>query len=495
MRRRGRSHHVPAAVPHRHGDGSCDSPNDYSEELWGLPGAIGVRPWVKWTGLLANRETGQAWQWAPDSLTPLAVSSEHLLFFQRGEGGYANFFLVDRLMDLVAEFSLPASVLGPWHSHSPHASFAPDGQSLVLSLDALSVYLIDVQSGRPRLLYQGEVREGWGEPYVRVVEDHDRSRMLVRTSYGRTVPDQSDEGEGEYEHFAEYHHFTWGGEAIPDAPLPTSETCPGRLSPDARYVAQQQGEPIGMLYHNDWMPENPWASVVIARAEDCEPLFRVRSAHRGSAYLTFHIPGKWAGEWLSNSAGYVIRVAGGHVLVRLTPVPHIVELPSSGGLPVTAPTGEGRYFAYGPGGVYDAWEDRWTVPGFGARHEVVLFSWGEDHSEVLYAVTGYSGEAGVHWFLLPPKMELPPFSEEIAFLVDTEECADLYEGPRLGTSPLSCVPNGAPLTLAVPEEVPTEQCGLTCYPSVRSEYDGWFVYVRTEDGLEGWVAHDYLEHD
>ena len=22
-----------------------------------------------------------------------------------------------------------------------------------------------------------------------------------------------------------------------------------------------------------------------------------------------------------------------------------------------------------------------------------------------------------------------------------------------------------------------------------------WVYVRTEDGVEGWVSHDYLEHD
>ena len=468
--------------------------DDYHWIDWESPDAIRVGPWVRWPGLLVGRETGQSWRWPPAFLTLLAVSAERLLFAQPAEAGHASFFLVDGLMDLVAEFSLPASVLGPWHSHSPHARFAPDGQSLVLSLDALSVYLVDVQLGQPRLLYEGEFREGWSEPYVRVVEDYNRSRLLVRTFYSRTVPDQSDEGEGAYEHFAENRHFTWGGEAIPDAPLPTSETCPGSLSPDARYVAQQQGEPIGWFYHHDWMPANPWPSVVIARAEDCEPLFRVRSAHLGPWYLVPYSSSKWAGEWLSTSTGFVARTAGAHVLVRLAPTHEIVTLPQ-GDLPVTAPTGDGRYFAYGRAGVYDAWEDSWTVPGFGARHEVVFFSWGEDHTEVLYRTTGYSGEAGVHWFLLPPKIEFPPFSEEIAFLVDTEECADLYEGPRLGTSPLSCVPNGARLTLAVPEEVPTEQCGLTCYPSVRSEYDGWFVYVRTEDGLEGWVSADYLEHD
>ena len=212
--------------------------DDYHWVDWESPDAIRVGPWVRWPGLLVGRETGQSWRWPPALLTLLAVSAERLLFAQPAEAGHASFFLVDGLMDLVAEFSLPASVLGPWHSHSPHARFAPDGQSLVLSLDALSVYLVDVQSGQPRLLYEGEFREGWSEPYVRVVEDYDRSRLLVRTFYGRTVPDQSDEGEGAYEHFAECHHFTWGGEAIPDAPLPTSETCPGSLSPDARYVAQ-----------------------------------------------------------------------------------------------------------------------------------------------------------------------------------------------------------------------------------------------------------------
>ena len=49
--------------------------------------------------------------------------------------------------------------------------------------------------------------------------------------------------------------------------------------------------------------------------------------------------------------------------------------------------------------------------------------------------------------------------------------------------------------LAVPDDVPEEDCGLTCYPSARQIYDGWFVYVRTEDGLEGWIPLDSLEHD
>ena len=389
----------------------------------------------------------------------------------------------------------PLRCLSPGHTHSPEAHFSPDGQSLALALDSSSVYLIDVQAVRPRLVVDGTVPEGWESRTVRIVTDHDRSDLLVITGASREVPDETADGGIRYEYSFQYHYFTWEGVALPDAPDPLWETCPGSLSPDGRYVAQQAGEPIGTLYLDDWMPEDPWAAVVIARIENCEPIFRVRSAHMGPAYLSHYLSSKWAGDWLSNSAGYVITVAGGHALVRVAPTPQLVTLPSWGDIPATASSGDGRYFAYGAAGVYDAWEDRWIVPGFGGQQEVVFFAWGEDHTEVLYRVTGYYGEAGVKWFLLDPIIEFPPFSDEIAFRVSGEECASLYEGPRADTPALGCAPDGARVTLAVPDVVPTEQCGVTCYPSVRNEYDGWYVYVRTEGGAEGWVSNEFLVHD
>ena len=114
-----------------------------------------------------------------------------------------------------------------------------------------------------------------------------------------------------------------------------------------------------------------WPAVVIASAETCEPLFRVRSAYILAGYCH--------GQWLSNSEGFVVGVAWWQLprrsrpgdlrsaIARLHPEPELkcADLPppppdlafSPG--PVPAPTGNGRYFAYGFPVVYDALGDRW----------------------------------------------------------------------------------------------------------------------------------------
>ncbi len=115
----------------------------------------------------------------------------------------------------------------------------------------------------------------------------------------------------------------------------------------------------------------------------------------------------------------------------------------------------------------------------------------------MYTSTPYSGEVGSKWLLLPPKIEFPPFSDEIVFRVigSDETCQDLRAEPQTSGAIVGCASGGDRLTLAVPEDVPEAGCGITCYPSARNVYDGWFVYVRTEDGVEGWISLESLEHD
>ena len=77
-----------------------------------------------------------------------------------------------------------------------------------------------------------------------------------------------------------------------------------------------------------------------------------------------------------------------------------------------------------------------------------------------------------------------------------ETCTDVRAEPRLAAAVVGCVPSRAGLALAEPDDPPTERCGLSCYPSTRNMYEGgWFVYVRTVEGLEGWIPLDSLEHD
>lgn len=292
-------------------------------------------------------------------------------------------------------------------------------------------------------------------------------------------------------------------EPKPLPPTPSPETCwggpswPGQirmLSPDGRYVAWQDGQPVFIKYReHEYIPEQPWPSVVISDAETCEPLFRVRSA-----FLNWFAY-QW---WLSNSEGIVVATVDANLL-RVEPRPEIVRLPHVG---VPAPTGDGCYFAAELSGVYDACEDRWIPTGF--SYGIGNASWGETHHEMRYIVGGYWGEGWVEWLLLPPRIEFPPFDDTVAFRVArTESCLVLRADPATEAAALDCLPDGARLTFAQradPPGVPEDEDGYLLpleHPSIKvGSFIGaggsprW-VYVRAESGITGWVASPYLDWD
>lgn len=267
------------------------------------------------------------------------------------------------------------------------------------------------------------------------------------------------------------------------------------LSPDGRYVAWQDGQPVFIKYReHEYVPEQPWPSVVISDAGTCEPLFRVRSAH-------LH----WRGDqwWLSNSEGIVVGMANANLL-RVRPQPEIVRLPHYGGVP--APTGDGCYFAPHLAGVYDACADRWMPTGF--SHGNGSAWWGATHREIRYVLGGYWGEGWVEWLLLPPRIEYPPFDDTVAFRVArTEGCLVLRADPDAEAAALDCLPDGARLTFAEradPPGVREDEQGYLLpleHPSVKvgsfrgaGGFPRW-VYVRAGSGVTGWVASPYLDWD
>ena len=195
----------------------------------------------------------------------------------------------------------------------------------------------------------------------------------------------------------------------------------------------------------------------------------------------------------------------GYEIVRVRPAPEISKGAVAG---VPAPTGGGRYFGSGER-VYDAAKDRWygtTVVALGSAW------WGISHRERWFDIWGYAGQIwNMQYLLLPPQIEYPPFSEEIAFRVArTSSCLRLREEPGEGSRVLSCLPDGERLLFAergAEAERALEERRLSTrhpppHPSVSFAVPGaWFdanntwVYVRTADGAEGWVSHDYLDHD
>ena len=306
----------------------------------------------------------------------------------------------------------------------------------------------------------------------------------------------------------ERRYFSWDGEELP------APACPGTLSPDGRYAVVSLGSPY-YAWPDHLRLAEPWPSVVVTDAVTCAPILRVRSAHRYEA--------RWRARWLATSDGIVVGVRGGYGIVRVRPAPGLVSLPSEWAGPEPAATGGGRYFGYGSR-VYDAAEGRWHGP----RIPVGPSWWGDSHRERWFRSPIYSGTGEYLWLLLPPKIDFLPFDDEIAFRVArTGSCLRLREDPGEGGRVLGCLPDGERLLLAdrgEPGPDPKPETGIAPWypdplpdvdpyhsrlphPSIallgpharasgdhRAEPSQW-VRVRTADGAEGWVSHDYLAHD
>ena len=95
----------------------------------------------------------------------------------------------------------------------------------------------------------------------------------------------------------------------------------------------------------------------------------------------------------------------------------------------------------------------------------------------------------------------PPFSDEIAFRVAVPgSCLRLRAAPGEAGAIRDCLPHGARLVLTAPDAPPPDLLRPQPHPAVAwtgalfNPGSPW-VHVRTEDGAEGWVSHDYLEHD
>ena len=460
--------------------------------------------------LLLDRETLRTWRWPVDAVGLAALSDDHVLFRDRN----GRHTLMTREGEVRAQFSL----LGVKDSHS-FSFFSPDGQTLVISVDGpeqKQVYRMPVTASRPEVFFEAEPREGWRlltvradyaglppgygpEAWFDVRYALPRS-IRVEVAYVRIAAPDNDETLPNRD--GEIHFFSWDDDALPPAPSPT---CAGDASPDGRYVAQQRGFALGHKYHGQ-IPEDtgPWPLVVILDAESCEPIFRVLSAY---TYQGF-----WRAQWLSNSDGFVVGLADGHAVAHAHPEPGLTYLPAvpdaSGWVPgpVPGPTGDGRYFAYEFAGVYDAEQGEWKHVDFVSRtddSEVPwdLTSWGATHDEVHYQ-TGQWGPlwswdgwfGGLFtWFLLQPKIEFPPFDDELSFLVArTGSCLELYDPLDADGGVLGCLLDGTRVSLARPPDGvyhPETHFSQT----LQLTGSGW-VLVRTEAGLEGWVSIDYLDH-
>lgn len=457
--------------------------------------------------ILLDRESLQSWRWPADELDLEAVSDDHILLRDVRDGLYT---LMTREGEVRAQFSLP----GAADEYSQlHSFFSPDGQTLVISVDSpgpSGVYRMPVAAQRPEVLFEAQPDRSGRTASVRA-DESDRPWYAVRYVRPGAIRVQVNYGH-------ESHYFDWDGNPLP---APSYSPCGGDPSPDGRYVAQQRGFALGHKYHGH-IPEDtgPWPLVVILDAESCEPLLRVLSAY---TYQRL-----WQAEWLSNSSGYVVGLADGYAIARVDPEPGLTHLPAARTNvsathdvsertpgPVPAPDGGGRYFSYEFRGVYDADEGEWRRVDFMSRWPDTdvrweFTSWGVTHEEVEYQtgqwgpLSSWDGWFGGHfeWYLLQPKIELPPFPDELSFIVaDTGGCLDILEptsdfGLPDASAVAGCLPDGTRVSLAaLPGFAFNPQRHLTSAWSPTLDMWAQWAHVRSEDGFEGWIPIDHLRHE
>ena len=458
-------------------DGYTVSEAQYGR-YWSVPGGwIGVRDLGHPPhSMVLHRETGQSWRWPSRNLRLVTASSDYLLFKEiRSHNVTGHFTIASRAMEELGRFSITTKGL------AYPAFFSPDGRAIAFSTGD-TAYLVPVESAQPTVLFKTEATDGQVSAEVSVRPWYEGPGILVRARY--------ENGSGAVRW--DRHYFSWQGTVSRD---PTSSTCQGWFSPDGRYVAWLVGGEVMAAHSGVVTREDPWASLVIADSDTCDPLFRVRSVRKS------HFPSR--NDWLASSDGYAIGVRDGGAIVRVHPTPSLVPLPLADGDP--APTGDGRYFGYHTR-VYDVREDRWIEPPVPV-HGPILAWWSKDDPPERWFTIATPDGSWSTWLLLPPKIEFPPFSDEIAFRVaGTGSCLRLRAAPGQASKITDCLPDGARLVLTEPSEPPHDIWGidghsrLQPHPAVAwtkppDHAKSTWIHVRTEDGAEGWISHDYLEHD
>ena len=447
-----------------------------------------------------DRDGERAWR-LPSGVTLAAASGDRVvLATAAGEG-----VLTD------GDFSA-ATPIGPV---GEDAMFSPDGRKLLVRREH-AVYLLDLDTLDTETLFEPEPHDEWGSP-GRVWHEATRAgnEILVTVQYQVPISEsQAGSAQSDYPRYTypkRWLRFGWDGAALAEAASPEIGWRASQ-SPDGRFVAWEDDGYSPGLYEVG----RAWPSVVVADSATREPLFRVLSASLQSPR---------GDDWLDSSDGVLLRTFNEKyigwwsvpVLLRIRPSPVIEWFPdapagyprwpfSSGAL--ASPDGQ-RFIAESrkrltddPGGdgvtIYDTHLDRWwVVSGPLNANWYLRPSWpppGASRQELVITPTPIHPTGGGGDLFTRPKIEFPPFSEEVAFRVSGGGgCVSLLERPRARAAELECLPDGARVVLAVPPEPPSDRDGGAL--TFIRDGGGLAVRVRTADGVEGWVAHAYLDHD
>jgi DNA-binding CsgD family transcriptional regulator len=452
-------------------------------------------------GYLLDRERRQSYTWPVDRFRFLAGHDDHLLFQELTQisepGDYVRTSGTGTILVTDPSGAVRATAHLPGERIYYTALFHPVAPQ-VLILDSDAVYRVHLSTGAVDQVFvvppdPNGVPGGAG----RLAHTADPDVVVVSAFFRDSSSDEPPATE-----FANERawRLTWDGTVLASVKATTYFSDAIYFSPDGRYVAWEEYlRPTRAIAYGTW---DRWPTLVIADARTAEPLVRIRSAAviYGDMLL--------GNRWLADSSAIVAMVRGEalpealddltYALIR--PDGSIQELPDlSTGAPdwysrasyfgaIPSPT-DANLIAFGRLALYNRATGQWLYALPDSQGPVHLPSWAG--GELVFG-TPHGGHGGlVPPVLLAPKVERPPFSSAMRFVVSgSETCLYVRAAPGLDGEPLACLPDGSRLVL---EEENDPAVDNSATVTIRDSM--WWVHVRTSAGQVGWAAAPYLEWD
>ncbi len=471
---------------------------------------------------LVDRESGEVYQWNPDEIRLLATWPNRVLFeeLETGEIGAeptGRFTLVDDALGTVSSFELPPqrSEGQFFGGRAPHLS--PDGERLAIHVDR-TVHLIDLTAGSSRAIAEApEVHQNQRLDSVslRSTQGTDEIIVIARYSSPAEKPGTLGPPPGVVPR-ALLRRYSWDGELLSEYSVDGKSV---HLSPDGKLIAWENS------LHWDSVPVGgigsalDWPTIVVADAASGEPRFRVRGGAfcYGDVFFADEALGR---RWLADSSAVFFATrAGFHVVSiedsSLRPIPiggadlfyQFIE-PSPDNPDLLA-VGRNEFVREGEGGYLLGRLELVDAAGSKRREALLapsagglghLGPWGSSGREARFSIPHpdhHGGSLCGVGVTPPPKIEFPPFDDDIHLKVAADGgCLNLRDLPLTTANVITCLPDETSMTVTEVSltEVPSYFSSLEPFVISVSYSDGnrW-AHVQTDTGQEGWVSAEFLD--
>ena len=449
---------------------------------------------------LVNTSSGQSFTWG-DRARLLLIDDRGLALFQRFQG--CQFWAVDLSGTQpapLAAFQLPAE-----RNCNVTARFSPASSDLLVAIQGnnfdggATLFAVDLTTGTPGQLATLD------PPYVTFANAASGHETALLTA---SLPG-----------IAWVASYRWSSEtlaitSIATGALPRGDDkappTPGRLtiSPDGRWLAWSDSDDLGA--GQGMGGEAEWPVVVIASVQDAAPAVRAQRVALTNGIVTF--------DWLADSSALIVQSEDGFALLAtdgsLQQLPFPVAFHSDP-VPIPAPDATDR-FAYNgrivdeagnevgdPPAVADAWSTltearRWS---WWTRSH---YAWGASADRLVLVRTEVPGRdfgrGGVATLGLPPHIVTGPAAATpgpVHLRVASDgDNLNVRAAPGLAAERIGKLPHGALIT--VDRDTTIDFCGLFVGCSILNDPDltsenPWWLYIRAEDGLAGWVTSEFVE--